>query len=217
LHAILNVTLAYARSLDGSIAAKPGERTQLSGPEAMAYTHRLRAEHDAILVGVNTVRVDNPRLTVRLAPGPNPQPVVLDSQLRTPLDCALVAAPAHPLWVLCAVDAPVDRERDLTERGVRVMRVDWPVAHHERWPFVLDALAAAGCASLMVEGGAQVIASLTRAGLYDRLSITHAPVTLDGLRPNIVEGRSLPIRNSHVLELGVDKIVETYFEREDGR
>jgi riboflavin-specific deaminase-like protein len=214
----LKVTLAYARSLDGSIAAKPGERTTLSGPESMAYTHQLRAEHDAILVGVGTVLVDNPRLTVRLVEGPNPQPVVLDSWLRTPLDCALVASPARQLWILCGVDAPADRERALIERGARVLRVAWPVEQPARWPAILDALASVGVASLMVEGGAQVITSLTRSGLYDRLSVTIAPVQLDGLRPQIDDGGVLPpLRDLRVLTMGVDTVIETVFDRTDGR
>jgi riboflavin-specific deaminase-like protein len=214
----LKVTLAYARSLDGSIAAKPGERTTLSGPESMAYTHRLRAEHDAILVGVGTVLVDNPRLTVRLVEGANPQPVVLDSWLRTPLDCALVASPVRQLWILCDVDAPNDRERALTDRGVRVLRVYWPAEQPARWPAILDALDSAGIASLMVEGGAQVIASLTRAGLFDRLSVTIAPVRLDGLRPQIGDGGAPRLmRDKRVLSMGADTVIETLFDRADGR
>ena len=87
------VTLTYAQSLDGSIARVPGKRLQLSGPEAQAMTHRLRAVNDAILVGIGTVLADNPRLTVRLAEGSDPQPVILDSKLRFPLDANLPTEP----------------------------------------------------------------------------------------------------------------------------
>ncbi|MEZ4718129.1 MAG: GTP cyclohydrolase II [Caldilineaceae bacterium] len=79
------VTLSYAQSLDGSIAANRAP-TRLSGPAAMAMTHALRAAHDAILVGIGTVLADNPRLTVRLVDGASPRPVVLDSKLRMPPD-----------------------------------------------------------------------------------------------------------------------------------
>src|SRR6185295_16924415 len=68
------VTLAYAQSLDGSITIARGQRYKLSGPEAMRFTHALRAAHDAILVGVGTVLADDPELDVRLIDGPNPQP-----------------------------------------------------------------------------------------------------------------------------------------------
>lgn len=66
------VTLTYAQSLDGSIAARPGHPLAISGPASQTFTHALRAVHDAILVGIGTVLADNPALTVRLVPGPHP-------------------------------------------------------------------------------------------------------------------------------------------------
>ena len=78
------VSLSYAQSLDGSLAAKPGAPTRLSGTQANELTHRLRAAHDAILVGIGTILADDPQLTVRGVPGLQPRPVVLDSRLRTP-------------------------------------------------------------------------------------------------------------------------------------
>src|SRR5262249_3832268 len=79
------VTLSYAQSVDGSIAARPGQPLALSGAQSMTLTHQLRVAHDAILVGIGTVLADNPRLTVRLVEGKNPQPIVADSHLRFPL------------------------------------------------------------------------------------------------------------------------------------
>ncbi|MBN2641694.1 MAG: RibD family protein, partial [Victivallales bacterium] len=93
------VTLAWAQSLDGSIARKSGERLAISGPEATAMTHALRAEHDTILVGIGTVLADDPRLDVRLAPGPSPLPLVLDPTLRTPADSRLVARTDRKPWL----------------------------------------------------------------------------------------------------------------------
>jgi len=74
------VTLSYAQSLDGCIAARPGQPLAVSGPLSLTLTHQLRAAHDAILVGIGTVLADNPRLTVRLVEGQHPQPVVVDSR-----------------------------------------------------------------------------------------------------------------------------------------
>ena len=93
------VTLSYAQSLDGSIAAKRGEALGLSGPESLRLTHRLRSMHDAILVGIGTVLSDNPRLTVRLVNGQNPRPIVVDSQLRIPLNCKLFHENSVTPWV----------------------------------------------------------------------------------------------------------------------
>src|SRR5512143_1701471 len=90
------VSLCYAQSLDGCIAAERGRPTQLSGPETKQITHRLRALHDGILVGIGTVLADDPHLTVRHARGENPQPVVLDSRLRTPVEARLIAGHPRP-------------------------------------------------------------------------------------------------------------------------
>ncbi len=84
------VTLSYAQDLDGSIAKRRGEPTSISGPESLEFTHRLRAAHDAILVGIGTVISDDPQLNVRFAKGNDPQIVVLDSQLRLPLQSKLL-------------------------------------------------------------------------------------------------------------------------------
>src|SRR5450759_4780012 len=70
------VTLSYAQSVDGSIAARPSRPFSLSCEKSFEMTHLLRSRHDALLVGINTVLVDDPRLTVRLCKGDNPQPVV---------------------------------------------------------------------------------------------------------------------------------------------
>ena len=82
------VTLTYAQTIDGSIAAINGsEQLILSSPESMNMTHHLRSMHDAILIGVKTLQSDNPSLTVRLCSGKNPQPIVLDSKLSINVSC----------------------------------------------------------------------------------------------------------------------------------
>ncbi len=85
------VTLTFAQSIDGSIAAVPGSPLALSSPAALRMTHALRAMHSCILVGIGTVIADNPSLTCRLVTGDNPQPVVIDARLRFPLTYKLLA------------------------------------------------------------------------------------------------------------------------------
>lgn len=117
------VTLTYAQSLDGSIATACNVRTGLSGAGSMRMTHGLRAVHDAILVGVNTVIADDPKLNVRLCEGMNPQPVVLDSNLRIPSSCALfVHENCIPPIVITSEDADRERQRELETRGAKVLR-----------------------------------------------------------------------------------------------
>ena len=93
------VTLAYAQSIDGSISIARGQRSALSGRESMRFTHALRAGHDGILVGVGTVVADDPELRVRLVDGPDPQPVIVDSNLRTPVGAKLLAQTGRQPWI----------------------------------------------------------------------------------------------------------------------
>lgn len=200
------VTLSYAQSLDGSVAAAPGQPLALSGPEAMAFTHQLRAEHDAILVGIGTVLADNPRLTVRLASGPDPQPVVLDSQLRLPLDASLLRHPRPP-WIAATGRADPGRQAALETAGARVLRLPADDSGRVNLPALLAALADAGIKTLMVEGGSAVITSFLSARLVDRLVLTLAPRLVGGLRA-VSTPCDLRLRNVAYHSLGTDLIVE---------
>ncbi len=173
------VTVTFAQSLDGSIAVRRGERLVLSGPETKHLTHRLRAAHDAILVGINTVLADDPRLTARLVGGPHPRPVVLDSRLRMPAQARLWA---HPQGVILATgpDAPPQRVEALTARGAQVLTLPRR-ADGLDLEALLVALAEHGLCSLMVEGGARVLASFLRHRLADWLVLTITPHLIGGV------------------------------------
>lgn len=183
------VTLTYAQSLDGSIAARSGRPLALSGPESQALTHALRAAHDAILVGIGTVLADNPRLTVRLAPGTNPQPVVLDSRLRCPLYVHLLRGEGPPPWIAAGLRAAPEREAELSQAGARVFRLPAGGQGFLDLSVLLDRLAEWGVGRLMVEGGAQIISSFLATRLVDQVVLTLAPVVVAGLRA--VDGSGL--------------------------
>jgi 3,4-dihydroxy 2-butanone 4-phosphate synthase/GTP cyclohydrolase II len=181
------VTLAYAQSLDGSITTARGRRYTLSGPEAMRFTHTLRAGHHAILVGVGTVLADDPQLGVRLVDGPSPQPVVVDTRLRTPLEAKLFSRPGRRIWLATAAvgEAGVRRRRARVQRleaqGCRI--VDCP-ALPNGWvdlQALLRRLAGEGIEHVMVEGGARIITSFLEARLVDYAIVTLAPQFLGGL------------------------------------
>lgn len=180
------ITLAYAQSLDGSLAARRGEPLALSGPEAMRMTHQLRAEHDAILVGIGTVLADDPQLTVRLVPGESPQPVILDSQLRFPLSARLMGNLKKP-WIVTTpsqsdTDAGrADRAKMLESAGVKVLVVSPDPDGRVSLPEMLAEFSALGLRTLMVEGGAQVISAFLQAEVADEIIITLAPVFVGGL------------------------------------
>ena len=200
------VTLTYAQSLDGSIAAVPGQPLALSGPESTTFTHQLRAAHDAILVGIGTVLADNPRLTVRLASGPDPQPVVLDSHLRFPLDANLLCHPRPP-WIATTARAAPERQAALEAAGARVIRFPADDCGRVHLSALLDALADAGIKTLMVEGGSAVVTSFLSARLVDRVALTLAPRLVGGLRA-VAAPCDLRLQNVTCRPLGIDLIVE---------
>ena len=181
----MGVTLKLATSLDGRIATATGESRWITGPEARAEGHRLRAAHDAVLVGAETALADDPELTVRLDgyTGPQPARVVLDSRQRLPLTAKLVqSARIVPTYVV-STEAP---SPDLVQAGVRVLQVKAVGDGRPELQTVVQALADEGLDRVMVEGGGQVAGSFLRCGLVDRIEWFRAPMVLGGEgRPGI--------------------------------
>lgn len=206
----MSVTLKLATSLDGRIATATGESRWITGPEARAEAHRLRAAHDAVLVGVDTALTDDPELTVRLDghAGPQPARVVLDSRQRLPITAKLVqSARIVPTYVV-STEAP---RPDLVQAGVRVLQVEAVGDGRPELQAAVRALAAEGLARVMVEGGGQVAGSFLRCGLVDRIEWFRAPIVLGGEgRPGIgalalVELAAAPrFRRTEVRTVGED-------------
>ncbi|KAJ2837601.1 GTP cyclohydrolase II [Coemansia sp. 'formosensis'] len=182
----LRVTLTYAQSLDGMIS-RPGQALALSSQASLLMTHRMRATHDAILVGIGTVLCDNPQLSARLIPAGSPpchpQPVVLDPMLRTPLDARLLTGPLADKslkmpWLVAGPNADPERRRRLEEMGALVIVIDdVDEAGRPRLDCVVGVLEKRGVRRLMVEGGAQIIrAFLGSPHLVHKLVVTVAPV-----------------------------------------
>jgi 3,4-dihydroxy 2-butanone 4-phosphate synthase/GTP cyclohydrolase II len=205
------VTLSYAQSLDGSIAARRGEPLAISGPEALRLTHQMRAYHDAILVGVGTVIADDPRLTVRHARGPDPQPVIVDSRLRFPTWAKLLRGERRP-WIATTEAADPGRAATLEAAGARVIRLPADAAGLVSLPALLAYLNRRHIRSLMVEGGATVISNFLAEHLADRLVLTIAPMLLGGLNAvaNLgqLNGRVIPrLSQPRYQALGQDVIL----------
>ena len=177
------VTLTYAQSLDGSIARSDGAKLLLSNEASQALTHELRALHDAILVGINTVVNDNPRLNVRLVDGSDPQPVVVDTRLRFPLDASLLRDPCiRPIIFTGESTGCETREKQLVELGARVIRLPLESDGSICLERLLACLLDEGHQSVMVEGGGEIITSILAAHLADQFLLTIAPRFVGGLR-----------------------------------
>ncbi len=185
-----SVTLSYAQSLDGSIAAEPGKPLQLSNPKSQALTHRLRSMHDAVLVGVNTLLSDDPRLTVRLVSGRNPRPIVLDSRLRSPLEAKLFHPPCVPPIIATTDVASAVLEKELQAAGAHIVRMPSQPNGLVDLHMLLRHLYELGIHSLMVEGGAGVITDFLASQLVDQVVITITPQFVGGLsavQPSLLE------------------------------
>jgi len=177
------VTWKVASSLDGRIATAGGNSRWITGEDARARAHLLRARHDAVMVGARTAIADRPRLTCRL-PGlatASPVRVVADSRLRLPLTDPLVTeAAATPTWLLALAGADRARCQAFAAAGVEVIEVAGSGDGGLDMAEALAALAGRGITRLMVEGGGRLAASLLRADLVDRIEWFRAPLVLGG-------------------------------------
>ncbi len=177
------VTLKLATSLDGRIATRGGESQWITGAPARAQTHRLRAEHDAIMVGTGTVLADDPQLTCRL-PGlgrHSPVRVVLDRTLRIPPTAQVIAdARRTPTWVLTLHTADPARAEAFRDNGAVLIEVDADAGGRVDLAAALQALAKRGITRVLVDGGARLAATLLRSRLVDRLVWVHAPLLIGG-------------------------------------
>jgi diaminohydroxyphosphoribosylaminopyrimidine deaminase / 5-amino-6-(5-phosphoribosylamino)uracil reductase len=173
------VTLSYAQTVDGRIATAGGSSQWISGPDSLTYAHRLRADHDAIMVGAGTVCADDPRLTVRLVEGKNPLRVVVDSGLRIPPTAAVLADGAAGRTVLAVTDrASVQRRDAVRQLGATVLCLPANATGGVDLAALLVELGSAGVESVMVEGGAALLTSMLREQLVDRICICIAPKIL---------------------------------------
>jgi len=200
------VTLKLATSLDGRIATASGESQWITGPEARQQGHRLRASHDAILVGVETVLADDPELTVRLpdCAGTHPLRVVLDSRLRTPA----TARVASGNTLILTTAAP----RAVGQAEVVAVAAD---DGRPAIPAVLDSLTARGVTSLLIEGGGRVAASFLQAGVVDAIEWFRAPILLGGEgRPCVASLALAKLADAPKFRrLGVEPVGDDLWER----
>jgi len=170
------VMVKYAQTLDGRIATRTGDSKWISGEQERRVSHALRAACDAVLVGSRTAACDDPQLTVRLVPGASPIRVLLDSTLRTPASAKIFDGDATTV-VYCRQPADRVRKSVLEAAGMSVREVAGG-SQGLILPNVLADLRADGVCSLMVEGGAEVITSLMRERLLDRLVVSISPTVV---------------------------------------
>ena len=168
------LTLKLATSLDGKIATVTGESRWITGPMARRHAHVLRASHDAILVGSNTVIADDPMLDVRdIGIGRNPVRIVLDSNLQISTSAQLVkTANSIPLWIFHGPKADPAKLQSLLDAVAQIF--ECPVNHHGSIDLgaAFRLFADQGLTRILCEGGSRLAAALFSAELIDNLVVT---------------------------------------------
>ncbi len=163
------VTVHYAQTIDGRIASRTGDSRYVSGDGSLRLAHELRAAHDAVLVGIGTVLADDPQLTVRLVPGRSPVRVILDSQLRIPLDANVLTTKGTRTIVATTSLAPEERAAAIRARGAEVLRIN---ADADGRVDLKDLLARLRNERIRGRG---IITAVLREHLVDRLTVCIAP------------------------------------------
>ena len=175
------LTVAHlGQSLDGRIATLEGKSCYINGPENLTHLHRMRALGDAIVVGACTVECDDPQLTTRRVPGPNPVRVILDPRRRLAADCGVFRDRAAPTVVICD-EALADQAGPDGAEIVGVPRR----GRYLDLGAVLERLRARGLFGIFVEGGGLTVSAFLEQGLLDRLQIAVAPLIVGSGRPGI--------------------------------
>ena len=212
------VTLKTAASLDGKIATRTGSSQWITGPETRNYIHLLRGEYSALMIGINTLIHDDPRLTVRHPHwrGKAVSRVVLDTHLRLPQEAKILKTLKEgPILVFCGAKASPRKATSLESRGIRVVR-GRDETIHPQW--VMEQLGIMGISSVFVEGGGGLYTSLLEHKLIDKIVLTFAPTLIGGTKAlSFFQGtgvkqvsEALEIKQARAFSLGRDIIIEGY-------
>jgi diaminohydroxyphosphoribosylaminopyrimidine deaminase/5-amino-6-(5-phosphoribosylamino)uracil reductase len=214
------VILKVAQSLDGKIATSTGESRWITSEPARASVHRLRAQMDALMIGIGTLIRDDPRLTVRMRSRGARQPmrIVVDSNLRIPPGARMLRQAARgKILVATTPQAPQVRIRELEKQGVKVLVVK------ERQGLVdlsdlMRLLGEMEVMSVMIEGGSQMNASALRQGIVDKVLFFISPRIIGGQDAKGSIGGESPqrlsdsifLRSVEIQPVGPDFFIEGY-------
>ena len=220
--------MSYAQSVDGRIATITGDSRWISCARTLTLAHRLRRDHEVILVGIGTVVRDDPELSCRLGGNSrSPVRVILDSHLRLPADSTILRTCKTYRTIVYTLEQPAspeagaaaaDRRAVLEQAGIEVIQIQADEQGRVSVEQVVAHLADRGFRSIFVEGGARVITSFLRHGLVHRMVVVTAPVIIGQGVEAIGDlgittlAQALRPRRSRVRRLGTDRVWELIFD-----
>ncbi len=216
------LTIKAAVSLDARVASRSLDSRWISSPEAREYAHLLRGEHDAVMVGINTILRDDPLLTIRHPRwrGKRWHRFILDARLRFPAQARILSTLEEgSVTIFTSPRAPRDKEAALKKKGLKVVRMPAGSSGHVSLSAVLAWLGQHEISSVLVEGGSQLITSLIERKMADKLILILAPRLIGGEKaPAFLEGKGVrrvadafQIRKVSTFSIGPDIVLEGYF------
>ncbi|OPY72559.1 MAG: Riboflavin biosynthesis protein RibD [Syntrophorhabdus sp. PtaU1.Bin050] len=209
-------TMKGAVSLDGKIATKTCDSKWISNEESRKYVNRLRTAVDGIMVGINTVILDNPLLIPRVArPKKYPVRIVLDSKLRIPLSCDMVkTSEKYKTWVFTSEDSRTDKEARLKSMGLEVIRVPKEENGRVSLKHVCEELFRREMVHILMEGGGEMNSALLREGLADKIVLFYAPILIGGKGAyNLIGGKGIDfLKDAYKIDItGVKRFKEDIY------
>ena len=194
------VTIKYAQTLDGRIATATGESQWISSEASLKFTHQLRAAHDAILVGAGTVIKDNPELTVRLVHGRNPLRVIVDSELKISQQAKVFQNISGARTLIATIKTAHDPQfQNIAGSGAEIITIKADRKGNVDLKKLFKTLAGRKISSILIEGGAQIITSVLKNNLANRL------VTI--IAPKIIGSGIEAVGDLNIRSLGAAKIL----------
>ncbi len=214
------VILKIAQSLDGKIATAAGESKWITGAKAREHVHRLRNEVDALLVGIGTVKTDNPSLDCRKKNGKNPYRVIVDSSLEISLNAKVLKHSDRKTIIATTKKAPKDKIAILEKRGIKVLIIK-DKASKVDLRILMKELGTLNVLSVIIEGGSSIAASALSGRIVDKVLFFVAPKIIGGKDaiPS-VGGKSpenlnkaIKLINFESIKVGKDILIEGYLQK----
>ncbi len=220
------VLLKSAMSLDGKICTNTGESQWISSEESRREVHFLRSRMTAIMVGINTVLVDDPMLNARIENGRNPVRIILDSSLRTPISSKIVQTAKEIATIIVTVEKDKDKYTPYTDNDIEIICMENKIELSSidlssiELSSLMDILAKRNIDSILIEGGSELAYSALESKIVDKVQLYYAPIIIGGKESKSFIGgkgidkldKAFRVKSYTVRSIGKDFVVEGYID-----